>query len=133
MSMFDEVNCGIDNKEYQSKDICGVYVSRDGQVGHVKRQPDLDLVFIEPDGSMKIIPEALNSTDTGGMDRGIIKYLLEHKYPTTLTGLAVCDFTPRGDFCLYDGDNNKELVAVVRGGRVAYIQNRALASALRKD
>ena len=91
--------------------------------GTIKSRPNFDLFFILPNGKMKVIPEAHNSWDTGGMDPGIHKYILSSGFPKTLEGLQVFDFWPTKDFRLDNIDENVLKMAIVNNGRVVGIED----------
>jgi len=121
MGLWDDVKNGIDGKNWESRDIEGIYIVP-GRYP-IKSRPNFDLFFILPNGGMKVIPEAHNSWDTGGMDPGIHKYILSSGFPKTLEGLQVFDFWPTKDFSLDNIDENIFKMAVVDNGRVVDIED----------
>ena len=64
MGLWDDVKNGIDGKNWESRDIEGIYIIP-GRYP-IKSRPNFDLFFILPNGKMKVIPEAHYSWDTGG-------------------------------------------------------------------
>jgi len=120
MGMFDEVRCGfsdLNKMNFQSKDIVGVSLN-----SH-QTYPDMSLFFIARSGLMFVIRNALWSDDIGGMDRHILKPLLD-KYPITLAGIGCVAFLPTDHFTLYYDGNY--YFACVRNGRVVSIEKMPL-------
>ena len=121
MALFDIVKNSIDNSTLDSKDIKGYYILENGEK-IIKKEANMDLFFIEPDGLMKIIPAALDSADVDGMDRHLLICILESDYPESLYGLKTYDFFPRQNFRLLDYDNSRDIEIEVVDGRIKGIK-----------